>query len=238
MRRSVAVDFLCVASGGPVVRAGMDEAGRGPVMGPLVLAGVAHEETALFADMGCTDSKLLTPDRRRALDRELRRTQGVRIEVRLVEAEILDAERRAGRTLNAIELARFQDIANTLGATEVWVDAADVDADRFGRFLGGGLAPTTRIVSEHKADVTYPIVGAASIVAKVARDAAVAKLARRLERKVNLPLGSGYASDPLTQAFLRRWLADFGELPEGTRTTWATAKDLVAPKATSLDLFR
>ncbi len=215
----------------------MDEAGRGPVMGPLVVAGVAHAELDLFADLGCTDSKLLTADRRRAIDRELRRTPGIRIEVRSVSAETIDSERRAGRTLNAIEMLRFQDIAATLGATDVWVDAADVDANRFGMQLAAGLAPSVKVTSEHKADLTYPIVGAASIIAKVERDRAIALLGRRLERKVNLPLGSGYASDPLTKAFLRAWLAQFGVLPEGTRMTWATARNLLGPGATTLAGF-
>ncbi|MES2154934.1 MAG: ribonuclease HII [bacterium] len=217
--------------------AGMDEAGRGPVIGPLVVAGVAATEIDLFAALGCTDSKVLSPDRRRALDRALRREAAVKIEVRTVDADVLDAERREGRSLNVIEMRRFQDIAVALGATTVWVDAADVDAQRFGAHLAAALPPGTTVVSEHKADVTYPIVGAASIIAKVERDAQVAKLARRLERKLNLPLGSGYSSDPLTQAFLRGWLAAFGELPEGTRLTWATARDLLAPKNVRLDGF-
>jgi len=78
--------------------------------------------------MGCTDSKLLSPDRRRALDREIRRTKDVRWEVRVIAADVLDAERRAGQTLNEIEMTRFAEVANALGATELWVDAADVDA--------------------------------------------------------------------------------------------------------------
>lgn len=212
----------------------MDEAGRGPVLGPLVVAGVAAVDVEQFRTMGCTDSKLLTPERRQALDRELRRAADIRIEVRSIDASVLDAERREGRTLNAIELARFRDIASALRASELWVDAADVDAQRFGSHIAAVLPKGTKVVSEHRADFTYPIVGAASIIAKVERDKSIAKLARRLERKVNLPLGSGYSSDPLTQAFLRKWWQDFGELPEGTRHTWATAKELVAPQATTL----
>jgi ribonuclease HII len=203
----------------------------------LVVAGVAAVDVEQFRTMGCTDSKLLTPERRQALDRELRRTAGIRIEVRSIEASVLDAERRDGRTLNVIELTRFRDIALALAASELWVDAADVDAERFGKHIAAVLPKGTRVVSEHRADFTYPIVGAASIIAKVERDKAIAKLARRLERKVNLPMGSGYASDPSTQAFLRKWWIDFGELPEGTRQTWATAKELVAPQATTLLQF-
>jgi ribonuclease HII len=186
--------------------------------------------------MGCRDSKMLSPAKREALDRLLRKDSSVRIEVRVIEAETLDAERQRW-TLNDIEVERFRDIALALQPTHLFVDAADVDAARFGRAVSRGLPPGTKIVSEHRADDTYPIVGAASIIAKVARDAAVAQLARRLERKLEMPLGSGYASDERTQLFLQAWHAKFGDLPEGTRRSWAPMRELLAPRAASLDEF-
>jgi ribonuclease HII len=212
--------------------AGMDEAGRGPCFGPMVLAGVAAEDPAIFQEWGCKDSK---PKKREALHRQITREPGVRVEVRTVSAEAIDHE-RTKKGLNQIELVRFRDIARTLGAAQVIVDAADVDAERFGRLLKRGLKGIT-VVSEHKADVHHPIVGAASIVAKVERDAAVAKYARRLERKLGMPLGSGYSHDPLTIAFLTEWFARFGDVPDGTRRSWATIRDLVAPKPVPLDHF-
>lgn len=206
----------------------MDEAGRGSVLGPLVVAGVAVADSDLLASLGCRDSKRLTPDRRRAIDRALRAHPDVRVVVRAIDAPTLDLERRAGRGLNAIEAMRFRDIAAVLAVPTVWVDAADANAARFGTEVGHGLA--CRIVSEHKADERYPVVGAASIVAKVARDEAVADLARRLERRLGLPLGSGYPSDAKTRAFLAGWHRTFGTWPEGTRTTWATLSALRLPQ--------
>lgn len=216
--------------------AGIDEAGRGPVLGPLVVAGVACPEPKALQKLGCADSKSLTPGKRERLDRLVREHPDVRVEVRAIPAEVLDDERRR-RTLNAIEVERFQDIALALGAPTVVVDAADVDARRFGRQVASRLPPEVVVVSEHKADGNHVVVGAASIVAKVARDAAVAELARRLERRLPMPLGSGYASDPLTRDFLRAWHARFGDLPEGTRRSWAPMRDLLAPQATRLDQF-
>lgn len=218
------------------MQAGIDEAGRGPVFGPLVVAGVAVEDPAPLAEMGCRDSKMLSPAKREALDRLLRRDPLVRIEVRVIPAEVLDAERQRW-TLNDIEVERFRDIALALTPTHLFVDAADVDAGRFGRAVSRGLPRGTKVISEHRADDTYPIVGAASIVAKVARDAAVAQLARRLERKLEMPLGSGYASDERTQLFLRAWHAKFGDLPEGTRRSWAPMRELLAPRPATLDEF-
>jgi ribonuclease HII len=218
------------------VQAGIDEAGRGPVVGPLVVAGVMVEDPARLAEMGCRDSKMLTPAKREAIDRRLRADPAVRIEVRAIPPEVLDAERQR-RSLNDIEAERFNSIALALQPDLLFVDAADVDARRFGRAVAKGLPRRTKVVSEHKADDSYPVVGAASIVAKVARDAAIAELARRLERRLEMPLGSGYAHDERTQHFLRAWYARFGDLPEGTRRSWATVDDIVAPKPVPLDAF-
>jgi ribonuclease HII len=153
----------------------------------------------------------------------------VRIVVRSIEAATLDKERRAGRTLNEIEVRRFREIAGLLAPAKLFLDAADVDAARFGRAVAEGLS--CAVVSEHKADATYPVVGAASIIAKVARDAAIEAMARGLERRLGLPLGSGYPSDPLTRAFLQGWHRAFGDWPEGTRTTWATLKELAGSQS-------
>lgn len=215
--------------------AGIDEAGRGPVLGPLVVAGVACPDPAILKRLGVADSKALTPGKRERLDRQVRDHPELKVEVRSITPEVLDDERRH-RTLNAIEVERFQDIARALGAPTVIVDAADVDARRFGRQVAAGL-PDAVVVSEHKADEAHLVVGAASIVAKVARDAAVAELARRLERRLPMPLGSGYASDPLTRDFVRAWHARFGDLPEGTRRSWAPMRELLAPQPTRLDQF-
>lgn len=218
------------------MHAGIDEAGRGPVLGPLVVAGVAVEDPAPLAEMGCRDSKMLSPAKREALDRLLRKQAGVRIEVRAISAETLDAERQR-HSLNHIEAERFREIALALQPSHLFVDAADVNAARFGKAVSRGLPRTTKVVSEHRADDAYPIVGAASIVAKVARDAAVAGLARRLERRLEMPLGSGYASDERTRLFLQAWHARFGDLPEGTRRSWAPMRELLAPRPARLDEF-
>jgi len=207
------------------LQAGIDEAGRGPVLGPLVVAGVAVSDPALLAEMGCRDSKRLSPTKREAIDRMLRSHPDVRIEVRVIAPEVLDAERQA-RKLHDIEVDRFRDIALALYPHVLYVDAAHGDAAQFGRAVAEGLPRDIEVVSEHKADGTYPVVGAASIVAKVARDAAYAELARRLEPRLQMQLGSGYG-DPRTDLFLRAWRAKFGDLPEGTRRSWASVRDLL-----------
>jgi ribonuclease HII len=215
---------------------GIDEAGRGPVLGPLVVAGVAVPDPAVLATLGCRDSKQLTPAKRVRLARLIRDLPGVRVEVRVVAPEELDRQ-RADRTLNDVEVVLFQSIAQALACPRIVVDAADVDAARFGARVAAVLPDGTDVVSEHRADDHHVTVAAASIIAKTVRDEAIAELGRRLERRLTMPLGSGYPSDPKTRAFLAAWVARFGDLPEGTRRSWATAKDLLGPRETTLGEF-
>lgn len=219
------------------MQGGIDEAGRGPVIGPLVVAGVAVPDTEVLVEMGVRDSKKVPPPKRERMARLIRALPGVIIEVRVIEAPVLDAE-MARASLNEVEARRFADIAAHLakaGATRIVADAADVDAARFGRRIGRDVTATpagapVEVLAEHGADDRWPCTAAASIIAKTTRDAAIATLARRLERTLGRPLGSGYPSDPLTQAFMAAWHEERGGLPEGTRRTWKTARDLVAPR--------
>lgn len=218
------------------VHGGIDEAGRGPVLGPLVVAGVAVPDAQALADLGVKDSKRLPPGKRERLARLIRDLPGVRVEVRILEATELDA-RREGETLNAIGLSMFQDVARALEPSRLVVDAADVDAARFGRAVQTAV-PHAEVIAEHKADDRHPEVAAASIIAKTVRDEAIETLRKRLERRLPRELGSGYPSDPKTKAFLAAWLDQEGDLPPGTRRSWETSKRLLASATTPrLDAF-
>ena len=94
------------------------------------------------------------------------------------------------------------------------------------------------MISKHKADIRYPVVGAASILAKVTRDEHVRRIASDLEPQLNLRLGSGYPSDPTTKHFLKTWVSRFGSLPPHARTSWETCKVLMRNQKTKhLDEF-
>ncbi len=217
------------------VKGGIDEAGRGPVLGPLVVAGVACEDPAILADMGCKDSKRLTPMKRERLARLIEKHPEIRVVVEVLEPEDLDEERRA-MSLNDIEVVLFRRVAKALGAGHLTVDAADVDAARFGRNIAAGLDGVA-VLSEHKADDNHVIVAAASIIAKTRRDAAIEDLRRSLERRIDFDMGSGYPSDPKTRAFIETWHARFGDVPPGTRRSWKTVQALLGPKQAGLDGF-
>ena len=101
-----------------------------------------------------------------------------------------------------------------------YVDACDPNADRFGRRLEALTGMGTRIVSRHKADRDFPVVSAASVVAKVRRDAALATL----QRTAGEAIGSGYPSDPETQRCVERHARDGGRVPPWMRRSWETVQ--------------
>ena len=117
-----------------------------------------------------------------------------------------------------------------IDADTYYVDAADVNDKRFGEDILSRISKKPEIISKHKADDIYPIVGAASIIAKTRRDQEIHNIASKLEKKINLPLGSGYPADPLTKKFLSSWLDEFGELPPNVRHSWKTCQKLIQNK--------
>lgn len=214
-------------AGAASVIGGIDEAGRGPVFGPMVVAGVSGTNQQLFRDLGVRDSKVLSPEKRTRLAREIEEVAR-KVETILIDSADID-QRRDDETLNEIEVSAFAVIARRLNVLELFVDAVDVIAPRFGRDILRHLGPEAglmRIVAEHKADVTYPVVSAASIIAKVQRDREVARMGRPLEKEIGLPVGSGYATDPITIRFLEAYYAQRHTLPVGTRLSWDTARAL------------
>ena len=100
-----------------------------------------------------------------------------------------------------------------------YVDASDVLEDRFKQHILESLPFKVEIISEHKADRSYPIVSAASIIAKVERDKEIAELAKKYG-----DFGSGYPTDPKTISFLKQCLDSFDEYPAFVRKSWKPAK--------------
>jgi ribonuclease HII len=207
------------------MKCGVDEAGRGPVIGPLVVAGVTFENDSELIEYNVRDSKKITPRRRYELAKKIKEI-AVDYEIIIVSASDIDDMRKI-MTLNEIEVNLFSKIIDKLRADVYYVDAADVNDKRFGSNIISRLSFTPEIISKHKADDIYPIVGASSILAKTSRDIEIQKISNKLEKKLNLPLGSGYPSDPITIRFLKKWVETFQELPPNVRHSWKTAKNLM-----------
>jgi len=217
------------------VIAGVDDAGRGPIIGPLVIAGILIPEDSQesLRSMGVKDSKLLTPRQRTGLNVKIRE---VALKVSVVEAQpkeidevVLHAEKL--KKLNFLEAQMMARVIGELGPEVAYVDASDVNEARFGEDIRDSLPAslkTLKICSEHHADRTYPVVSGASIIAKVRRDTIVDGL-----RQQYGDFGSGYISDPKTMDFLRDWRRTHAEYPPIVRMSWKTIKDLENERAQS-----
>lgn len=204
--------------------AGIDEAGRGPVIGPLVIAGIVIEssqEDALL-EWGVRDSKQLTPRRRETLEQRIQQLAR-QVEVLEISAKEIDTQRIQRRSLNILEAQWMAQVLNRLNWDIAYIDASDVNAERYGRQISAQLKTKNKVVSEHKADSAYPVVAAASVLAKVRRDMRI----RELHRKYG-DFGSGYPNDPKTRKFLHDWIRTHNTFPDIVRKTWETARDISA----------
>ncbi len=192
---------------------GIDEAGRGPVIGPLVIAGVLIPGEKALEGIPVKDSKLLTPKRREELAAEIRKH--TKVFVRILQPKDIDRALKSPDTnLNWLEADNAASIADEARANILYMDCPSTNIARFTDYLQRKIKAKANIVAEHKADATYPVVSAASIIAKVTRDGEIEKI----KRKYGIEFGSGYPSDPLTQEFLRKHFRDYPIF----RTSWAS----------------
>ncbi len=200
---------------------GIDEAGRGPVIGPLVVAGVKIDDESKLTRLGVKDSKKLSPKRREVLAEGIEKM--AECDVRVVPAEDID-QLMSLMTINRIEARIFASVIERLRPELVYVDSADANESNFRSMILRELDFDVELVSKHNADETYPVVSAASNIAKVKRDEEI----RRIEDEIGEKIGSGYPSDSVTISFLERWIKEHGDLPPHTRRAWKTSKRLLS----------
>jgi len=183
---------------------GIDEAGRGPVIGPLVIAGAMGDDKQIaeLKEMGVKDSKLLSPIQ---IERMSERIKIILTDYRIVviePVEIDDAvsEENAASNLNWLEADKTVQIINELKPDRAIVDCPSTVPQKYSSYLRDRLEVKPELICEHKADLNHVIVGAASILAKSTRE----YLIQELQKKHNVFFGSGYPSDPKTQVFLEK----------------------------------
>jgi len=211
--------LFIIKRGKKMLVAGIDEAGRGPAIGPMVLAVACIEkrDEERLLELKVDDSKKIAPDVRKELFSSL---QKILSEIGFAEVSAQEIDSlRDRKSLNEIEAMRIGYLLNNLKQKPeiVFIDACDTKQENFGKRVKKYLAFDTIIKSEHKADEKYPVVSAASILAKVQRDAAIEEL-----RKKHGDVGSGYSHDPITIKFLNAWLQKNNSLPEFARKSWET----------------
>lgn len=190
---------------------GVDEAGRGSVLGSLVISAVIINDSVL-ENICVTDSKKLTKKKRDKLDFEIRENA---VEVNVVEFTATDINNyhRSGLTLNQIEVLGFAKVLNGLNTIpdKIYLDAADVSEQRFRDNVLAKYIHDVPLIAKHKADIIYPIVSAASIIAKVYRDKSM----------LNIAPVSGYC-DKKTIEWLTTYYNENGNFPKDARYFWKT----------------
>ena len=202
---------------------GIDEAGRGCVIGPLVMCGYLIDESKLkeLKKMGVKDSKLLTAKKRSEIKEKIEKIADDFILLK-VSAREIDKLRNISN-LNKVEIERMQHIINLLRPDKAIVDAIEANTKKFHQKLIARLNGT-EVIAENFADKKYPIVGAASILAKVHRDAEIEELNKRYD------FGSGYTSDPRTISFLKNWAKRNKDFPDFVRKSWITIQLILEEK--------
>lgn len=198
------------------MEAGVDEAGRGPVIGPLVIAIVMWSNDEAKS-IGVKDSKKLTRASRERLFNVIM-SKAPCVKYIHADPQLIDKYALRG-LLNVLEAELISRLIGMCpGATRVYVDSPDPNPIRFRALINSG---NVEVIAENHADESIPLVSAASIVAKVVRDREIDRL-----KAIYGDFGSGYPSDPRTIRFLKERI-EKGELPPIVRRSWATVKRLL-----------
>lgn len=215
---------------------GIDEAGRGPVIGSMFIGGFMIEEKDLekVRKLGVKDSKKLSDKKRERLAEKLREIGEPFLKE--IEASEID-ELREVMSLNEIEIQGFTDVIERADADRIIVDLPGPNGDRFIRKMKAELPSRFSerdFTAEHGADDSFPIVSAASIIAKSARENHVDEL----KEKYGYDFKSGYPHDQPTISFLEKYLEERGDLPPETRRSWSTAQRILKEsEQSSMDDF-
>lgn len=209
--------------------AGVDEAGRGCVIGPLVVAGVLFDEQTVgsLREIGVKDSKRLSAKRRAKLAVEIK---DLAIDHKYFELSPRTIDKVVFRNvplrrLNYLETMAMASVVRDLRPGEAHVDPCDVDHERCARQIKGVLPFDLEVKCEPRADAMYPSTGAASILAKVRRDGRVEEL-----RELHGDFNSGYPSDKKTQRFIRDYFSDNDECPYFIRESWSTVQRYIGSR--------
>lgn len=201
---------------------GVDEAGKGPVLGSMFAAAVRAPADAL--PPGIDDSKRLSDDRREELAERLRADERVTVGM----AEVTPCRIDDGNMNDLTVAAHADALSGVVRDGDAGLcDAGDVDAGRFGRRVAGRIDVDVDLDARHGADGTDQHVGAASILAKSARERQVRWLAATYDDAYG-EIGSGYPGDPATREFLETYVASTGEFPTCARTSWSTCDSVLA----------
>ena len=192
---------------------GVDDAGRGSLVGPLVIAGVSLDKTKIrkLRSMGIKDSKKLSPAQREKLYKKIIKFADAYYVAKINPSTIDKSVLKHG--LNNLEAKYMARVISKLNPSISYVDSCDVNPSRFGKTISK-LSKKNKIKSYHHADSRFVIVSAASIIAKVNRDREIKKIRK------NHDVGSGYPSDAKTIGYVKQYISSKNEIPNFVRSSW------------------
>lgn len=197
---------------------GIDEAGRGPVIGPMIICGVLirKEDIPQLTQIGVRDSKLLSPDQRERLKISIEKIVSGWEIIKISPSQI----DRCG--INYLELKSTARLINKFSPHFAVIDAPTCWCKSYERKLQALLGKKkTRLIVENYADKRYLVVSAASILAKVTRDKEIEEISRQYGE-----VGSGYTSDAKTIQFLKKTWREKREFPDIVRRRWKTIQKI------------
>ena len=206
---------------------GIDEAGRGPIIGPLVLCGllVKEEDEKNLVRLKVKDSKLLTKKTREFLFDKIKDIS-YKYEIIEVYPDEIDhaVNNNDGLNLNRLEAVKTADIINLLKPDKAIIDAPSNNIRSYKQYLLNLIKnKKMEIILEHKADINFPVVSAASILAKVTRDSKI----EEIKKKIKVDFGSGYMADPKTIEFLEKY---YEKYPDLFRKSWLPYQNILNKK--------
>lgn len=213
---------------------GIDEAGRGSVIGPLIIAGISIKKSNIkkLEGIGVRDSKALTRNKRNFLFYKILDLSEF-VCIYKVDCKTID-ENVYQRKLNKLEGGIMSTIIKHLAVDIAYVDSCDVNINRYTNYLKSNLnfENNTRVIAMHKADRINPAVSAASIIAKVIRDREIQILEENFQN-----IGSGYPSDKKTMYFLNTWIKEYKEFPYFVRKSWRPIRKITCKQSKIYDFI-
>jgi len=203
---------------------GIDEAGRGSLLGPIIVAGVCVTKKSIseMVEIGIKDSKLLSPKKRQVL---FGHVMNVAESICVCRINIEDIDFHVFRNnLNLLEAEAMAITIRNMKSDKTYVDSCDVNPSRYQRTIKSFLKQNnTKLVSMHHADRLSVVVSGASIIAKVIRDSELSKIRIKYG-----DVGSGYPSDTKTIKFVKEWFRQKNEIPPFARKSWKPAQMIVS----------
>jgi ribonuclease HII len=217
-----------IADDKPVLIGGVDEAGRGSIIGPLVIAGISIKQDRIMDlhHVGVRDSKMLTAKARTSLFAIVSEMVDS-LCIYKIDCSVID-ENVFSKGLNKLEAETMAYVIDNLKADMVYVDSCDTDPGRYKHYIESRLITSkSKLYSMHHADSLNIVVSAASIIAKFVRDGEIQEI-----RKTHCNIGSGYPSDVKTMRFIRNWVSEYKCAPRFARKSWRPLREMLEEVST------